>query len=251
MIKSNEIIDYDAHKVASILACLPKHIRNPLIEQLQQLEPDIGALALRFDDLVYANDKGLNLLLKQVDYHDLTLAMVIAPSALQQRIYTLIGKQKAKDLSNDMTNALISAQMRNNIIPTAGKHPLFDEKDGIFAEIEIEALDAQMKIITVAADLRQSKQLIIDPPGFQPDYVDEKMIQSIASELQYACENAMAQVLSNYSPEAAAAVLCRRLDRDQILSQMLELEALDSFNSLNPQDMEQLLSSLLGLTEDD
>ena len=247
MTKRQSTIDFDHHRVGSILACLPKHLREPIIEILQTQDPNIGHLALRFEDLLHADEQGLNTLLKQTDKDDLAYAMITASTPLQQKIYTTLSKHQSKRQSELLSNQV--AQITNIQSNTAGYQQPYEKKSynqqhHLYHgsgqneldqqqqnEIELDSKDAQLSIISLAAKLRQQQKLTLDPPGIAPDLIDEQHINNINKEMQIACENAMAQVLSNHPPEAAAAVLCRRLDRHLILSQMLDLEGLESLES--------------------
>lgn len=260
MTKRTSNIDFDHHRVGSILACLPKHLREPIIEKLQTQDPNIGHLALRFEDLIHADQQGLSSLLATIDQEDLAYAMLTASEPLQQRVYATLNKGQSEQL-----RTLIVQLSHASDTNQQQKRKTYDQQQHIYSqpmdtlpstlpfnskqvnELELDSQDAQLGIISTAARMRQQQQLTIDPPGISDDNIEEGLIKSINNEMQKACESAMAQVLSNYNPEIAAAVLCRRLDRQQILSEMLDLEGLEALESLNLEDMEQLLHSIMKL----
>lgn len=244
MIKRDQPIDYDAHKVASILACLPKQVREPAIEHLQEIDPSIGFLVLKFEDLALADDQGLKTLIDQVEYRDLTLALVTAPLSLQKRIYDNLGQNYAQSLHKDVGDILNEhLNIDKNAKYDPQQHTL-DPQPYLEPEVELDSLDAQMVMLKQAAILRENNQLTVDPPEHDDTEINDQLLSDIGEELQLACEKAMAQVLLNYPPEAAAAALCRRLDRTQILEQMLDG---DPLNDITSAEMEQLFQSLLAL----
>ena len=252
MTKRTSNFDFDHHRVGSILACLPKHLREPIIEQLQSQDPNIGHLALRFEDLIHADNQGLADLLATTSQQDLAYAMVTASEPLQQRVYSTLDQSKRDQLRLrvvQLCENLSSSQDSNKKTYDQHLH-LYNQQQAMLPpvnELELDSQDAQLTIISTAAQMRQQHKLTLDPPGIETDSVEDDLIKNINQEMQKACEGAMAQVLSNYPPEIAAAVLCRRLDRQQILSEMLDLEDIEALGSLNLEDMEQLLQSILEL----
>lgn len=226
---SDDLIDYEAYKVATILACLPKHVREPLIGELTAFEPSIGDLALRFEDLVQINKKGILALVDEVDYQDLVHALTYSDDGIKQRFYQSLGNNAASQLKQDISETL--------------QHDTY--------ELELMSLNGKIAVIVAAAKLRQDKIITLDPPGFYPDYVTEELLKDISQELQQACERAMAEVLTNYMPEAAAAVLCQRLDRSQILQQMLQQSEFNQYDVLSEQEINELLGGIDEYPDDD
>ncbi|NQZ11914.1 MAG: hypothetical protein HRT35_32585 [Algicola sp.] len=229
MNKPDDGVDYEAYRVASILACLPANIRGSLVESLQIIKPDIGFLALRFEDLLHADDSGIQALIRAVNTTDLVLALSCTELVLRQRFYDNMGSPGAKMLAED-----VASRLQNGSI-----------------EQDMDAFEAKINIVAIAAKLRQNGQLTVNPIGFHPDYVTDEMIHSIQQELQQACEKAMADVLTHNMPEVAAAVLCRRLDRSQILQQMLQLDEFESYGILSEDEIDQLLTGLEDFPGDD
>jgi hypothetical protein len=222
MNKPDDGVDYEAYRVASILACLPANIRGSLVESLQIIKPDIGYLALRFEDLLHADDQGIQALIRAVQTTDLVLALSGAELALRQLFYDNMGGPGAKMMAGD-----VASRLQNSSI-----------------EQDMDAFEAKINIVAIAAKLRQNGRLTVEPAGFHPDYVTDEIIHSIQQDLQQACEKAMADVLTHNMPEVAAAVLCRRLDRSQILQQMLQLDEFESYGILSEDEIEQLLTGL-------
>ena len=225
----DNVVDYEAYRVASILACLPPNVRESLVESLQIIKPDIGFLALRFEDLLHADDQGIQALIKAVQTTDLVLALSGSELALRQRFYDNMGNPGAKMLAED-----VSSRLNNSSI-----------------EQDMDAFEAKINIVAIAAALRQKGQLNVNPKGFHPDYVTDEMIRTIKQDLQQACEKAMAEVLAHNMPEMAAAVLCQRLDRSQILQQMLQLDEFESYGILSEDELDQLLTGLEDFPGDD
>lgn len=260
MTKRTSNIDFDHHRVGSILACLPKHLREPIIEKLQTQDPNIGHLALRFEDLIHADQQGLSSLLATINQEDLAYAMVTASEPLKERVYTTLNKGKSEQLRTlvmQLNHVSHSNEQQQNKKTYDQQLHMYNQEGNVPTEInpinelELDSQDAQLGIISTAAKMRQQHTLSLDPPGISADTIEDSLIKTINGEMQKACEAAMAQVLSNYNPEIAAAVLCRRLDRQQILSEMLDLEGLEALESLNLEDMEQLLHSLMKLGSKD
>lgn len=254
MTKRTSNIDFDHHRVGSILACLPKHLREPIIEKLQIQDPNIGHLAIRFEDLIHADQQGLANLLATIDQQDLAYAMITASEPLQQRVYTTLNTSQSQQLRTLVMQLCHIPDSKQDKTTYDQQHHIYNQpsntlptQDNAINELELDSQDAQLGIISTAARMRQQHQLTIDPPDVTADSIEEDLIKNVNNEMQKACEAAMAKVLSNYPPEMAAAVLCRRLDRQQILSEMLDLEGLEALESLNLEDMEQLLHSLIGL----
>lgn len=229
MNKQDDVVDYEAYRVASILACLPPHVRKPLVDALQIIRPTIGFLALRFEDLLHADDLGIQALIRAVNTTDLVLALSGSSLKIRQRFYECMGSPGANMLAEHVASRLQIGSV----------------------EQDMEAFEAKINIVVIAAKLRQNGQLTVDPKGFHPDYVTDEMLQSIKQDLQQACEKAMADVLAQNMPEVAAAVLCQRLDRSQILLQMLQLDEFESYGILSEDEIDQLLTGLEGFPGDD
>lgn len=227
MFEKDEFVDLETFKVANILACLPQHIRQPLVTSLQQHRPNIGYLSMRFEDLQQADDQSIKALIASVGYQDLVLAMSTADEDLITKLCDNMSEKQARGFVKDIA-----------------KHHQTDSPDTFF-----NAFDAKINVITSAAKLRQNGQMSVPTVQSMSETIPQSMVDEIKTELQNACEKAMAEVLACYLPEAAAAVLCQRLDREKILEKMLQLDRDDDFcDVLADEEIEQLLC---GITDED
>lgn len=222
MFEHKDFANLDTFKVANILACLPQNIRQPLIASLQQHRPNIGYLSMRFEDLKSADDQGLKALIAAVNRQTLIMAMSTADTQLVNRLGKLM----------DDDQAAYFIQQIDNLHQSEKPEHFFN------------AFDAKIDVITHAAKLRQSGKMSVEVKDHIQQEIPNKVVEEIKAELQQACEKAMASVLACYLPEAAAAVLCQRQDKEQILQQMLQLDKDDFCDVLNDEEIEKLLCDI-------
>ncbi len=215
-------IDLDTFKVANILACLPQHLRQPLVRSLQAHSPNIGYLSMRFEDLEHVDDQSICALIDAVGLPVLVLALSTADEQLITHF--------SENMPPEQAQAFLS-QIRQ-----------LHQSDG--PEHFFNAFDAKINVIAAAAKLRQNGALSLPPIDPMDNDIPQSMLEQIKRELQSACEKAMADVLACYLPEAAAAILCQRLDRERILTQMLQKDESDFNDALNDEEIEALLCGI-------
>lgn len=257
MTKRHKVIGFEHHKVATILSYIPKHIREPLIHGLQQQHPEIGNLTFQFEDLIHGDDAGLSILINQLHQHDQSLlayAMLTASSALQYRINSLLNQAQRQQLAQQtftisrFNQSQINPSDENSYAPNRHDYEpeLTKSHEEHQYQIALDSYDAQQEIILIATRLQQQHQLKLHFPDLLNEFPDEQLIKQINLQLQKACQTAMAQVLNDYSPKTVAIMLCRRLDRQGILNEMLNIEQLNimSDNELN-KFVEQLESLMI------
>ncbi len=92
--------------VSEILNLADRATEKTILEGLEAEDPDlveqIRRLMFVFEDIVQVNDKGIQAVLKEVDNHELALALKTASEALQKKIFSNMSERAAALIKEDM-----------------------------------------------------------------------------------------------------------------------------------------------------
>jgi flagellar motor switch protein FliG len=92
--------------VASMLNQMNRTTESEILESIEESNPELAErikqLMFTFEDLLKTDDKGIQLLLKEVSSDDLTLALKGASEALKDRILNNMSERAAKMLKEDL-----------------------------------------------------------------------------------------------------------------------------------------------------
>ncbi|HME43830.1 MAG TPA: flagellar motor switch protein FliG [Syntrophorhabdales bacterium] len=92
--------------VASMLNQMNRTTESEILESIEESNPELAErikqLMFTFEDLLKTDDKGIQLLLKEVSSDDLTLALKGASEALKERILNNMSERAAKMLKEDL-----------------------------------------------------------------------------------------------------------------------------------------------------
>ncbi len=92
--------------IAEILNHCERKIEQSILENLEtkntELAESIRELMLVFDDLEKIDDKGIQLILKDVSTEELSLALKTASDRLKEKIFTNMSQRAVKILKEDM-----------------------------------------------------------------------------------------------------------------------------------------------------
>ncbi len=92
--------------VASMLNQMNRTTESEILESIEESNPELAEkikqLMFTFEDLLKTDDKGIQLLLKEVSSEDLTLALKGASEALKDRILNNMSERAAKMLKEDL-----------------------------------------------------------------------------------------------------------------------------------------------------
>ena len=92
--------------VASILNQMNRTTESEILESIEESNPELAEkikqLMFTFEDLLKTDDKGIQLLLKEISSEDLTLALKGASEALKDRILNNMSERAAKMLKEDL-----------------------------------------------------------------------------------------------------------------------------------------------------
>ena len=92
--------------VAEILNLADRSTEKGIMEGLEAEDPDlveqIRRLMFVFEDILLVNDKGIQAVLKEVDNHELSLALKTASEELRQKIFKNMSERAAQLIQEDM-----------------------------------------------------------------------------------------------------------------------------------------------------
>jgi flagellar motor switch protein FliG len=136
-------------QLARMLDGLPPDKAKALLKTLEERDPELAEkLAeghVSFDDLRYADDRGMQTLLQKVDRRQLRLALRGADDAVHQRFIENLSRNAAAQLIDDIEN--MAPQRRR----------------------DIDA--ARDDIVRLALRLKKDGTLILQRPGSREEYV--------------------------------------------------------------------------------
>ena len=91
---------------ANILNLLDSSVENPIVEQIEAVDADLGEriqdLMFVFDDLADADDRGMQMLLREVTSDVLVLALKGADEKVKDKVLKNMSKRAAEMLADDM-----------------------------------------------------------------------------------------------------------------------------------------------------
>ncbi|PKL49783.1 MAG: hypothetical protein CVV42_05455 [Candidatus Riflebacteria bacterium HGW-Riflebacteria-2] len=116
-----------------------RHILGGLQKDLPQVVSELRRHIMLFDDLAYADPRGLQQLLKIIRIRDLAISLQGAPSAVLKNIAANMSQRALNDLKEEITRL------------------------GRARESEVDA--ARDRIMAVVAELMNSKELYIKRPN--------------------------------------------------------------------------------------
>ena len=92
--------------IAEMLNVMEKNIEQNIMAKVEEKDPqlaeEIRKLMFVFEDIIFIDDRGMQMLLKEVDNGKLVLAMKTAPDEIKEKIFKNISKQAADILRNDL-----------------------------------------------------------------------------------------------------------------------------------------------------
>ncbi len=116
-----------------------KNILEKLDEEDSELAEDIRQRLFVFEDIVILSDRAIQLVLRQIETHDVALALKTASEDVEQKIYNNMSERASKMLKEDM------------------------EYMGPVRLREVE--DAQQRIVNVIRELEESGEIVIARGG--------------------------------------------------------------------------------------
>ncbi|MBU1108844.1 MAG: hypothetical protein KKB51_19360 [Candidatus Riflebacteria bacterium] len=116
-----------------------RHILGGLQKDLPQVVLELRRHILLFDDLAYADSRGLQRLLKTIRIRDLAISLQGAPTAVLKNIAANMSQRALNDLKEEITRL------------------------GRARESEVDA--ARDRILAVVAELMNSKELFLSRPS--------------------------------------------------------------------------------------
>lgn len=116
-----------------------RNILNGLQKDIPHLAAELRKRILTFEDLAYADARGIQKLLKVIRLHDLALALKGAPKAVLKNIAINMSRRNLADLKTEIAT--------------------------IESSREVDILDAQDRILAIVAELISSRELFINRPS--------------------------------------------------------------------------------------
>jgi flagellar motor switch protein FliG len=92
--------------IVNILNSVDRGTEKNILDQLEEDDPDLAAEIKKrmfvFEDIILLDDRAVQLVMRQVDTHDVALALKTASEEVEQKIYSNMSKRAAEMLREDI-----------------------------------------------------------------------------------------------------------------------------------------------------